>query len=104
MLELTDLSLRTDLEKLKRVARLMKTVGHPSRLKIIELLIERKTLPVREIYEAVDISQSNASQHLKSLEDVGVLTSNREGKNIYYEIKNKTIIKLLDCVNECTEC
>ena len=104
MLELTDSSLRTDLEKLKRVARLMKTVGHPSRLKIIELLIERKTLPVREIYEAVDISQSNASQHLKSLEDVGVLTSNREGKNIYYEIKNKTIIKLLDCVNECTEC
>ena len=104
LMELTDNSLRTDLDKLKRVARLMKTVGHPSRLKIIELLIEKHTLPVREIYEAIDISQSNASQHLKSLEDVGVLTSTREGKNIFYEIKNKTIIKLLDCVNECTEC
>lgn len=104
LMELTDNSLRTDLDKLKRVARLMKTVGHPSRLKIIELLIEKQTLPVREIYEAIDISQSNASQHLKSLEDVGVLTSTREGKNIFYEIKNKTIIKLLDCVNECTEC
>jgi len=104
LLEFTDLQLRTDVDKLKRVARLMKTVGHPSRLKIIELLIEKKTLPVRDIYEAVDISQSNASQHLKALEDVGVLFSTREGQNIFYEIKNKTIIKLLDCVNECTEC
>jgi len=102
--DLEVLQLRTDPEKLKRVARLMKTVGHPSRLKIIELLIERKTLPVRDIYEAVDISQSNASQHLKALEDIGVLSSSRDGKNIYYEIKNQTIIKLLDCVNECTTC
>jgi len=96
--------LRTDPEKLKRVAKLMKTVGHPSRLKIIELLIEKQTLPVREIYEAVDISQSNASQHLQALEDVGVLSSTRDGKNIYYEIRNHTIVKLLDCVNECTMC
>ena len=102
--ELTSLQLRADSDKVKRVARLMKTVGHPSRLKIIELLMEKKTLPVREIYEAIDISQSNASQHLKSLEDVGVLSSTREGKNIFYEIKNKTIIKLLECVNECAEC
>ncbi len=104
IIDVETLYLRTDPEKLKRVAKLMKTVGHPSRLKIIELLIEKNTLPVRDIYEAVDISQSNASQHLKALEDVGVLSSTRDGKNIYYEIRNRTIIKLLDCVNECTMC
>ena len=98
------LSLRTDSDKVKRVARLMKTVGHPSRLKIVELLIEKERLPVRDIFAAIEISQSNASQHLRALEEVGVLESKRDGKSIYYEIKNKTITKLLQCVNECADC
>lgn len=104
MIEMNTVDLRTDPEKLKRVARLMKTVGHPSRLKIIELLIEKETLPVRDIFAAIDISQSNASQHLKALEEIGVLASRRDGKSIFYEIRNRTITKLLQCVNECTEC
>ena len=97
-------TLRTDKDKLKRIARLMKTVGHPSRLAIVELLLERGKLSVKEIYEEVAISQSNASQHLKALEDIDVLDSERIGKNIYYHIKNPTIDKLLTCVNECTDC
>jgi len=96
--------LRDDEDKLRRIARMMKTVGHPSRLLIVELLLERGKLPVKEIYEAVKISQSNASQHLKALEDIGILTSEREGKNICYRVQNQTVAKLLQCVNECTEC
>jgi DNA-binding transcriptional ArsR family regulator len=97
-------TLRNDSTKLRRVARMMKTVGHPSRLMIVELLLEKGPLPVKEIYEAVNISQSNASQHLKSLEDIGILTSERDGKNICYSIDNPTIGKLLQCVNECADC
>lgn len=98
------ITLRTDVKKLGRVARLMKTVGHPSRLMIVELLLEKGPLPVKDIYEAVNISQSNASQHLKALEDIGILTSERDGKNICYSILNRQISKLLQCVNECTDC
>ncbi len=98
------ISLRTDSEKLKRVARLMKTVSHPVRLSIIDLLLERGALSVTEIYENVGISQSNASQHLKALEDVGVLGSDRNGKSILYQIQNQQIAQLLQCVNECTTC
>lgn len=89
--------------KLKRVAKLMKTIGHPSRLKIIELLLEKESLPVKDIYETVNISQSNASQHLKALEEVDILTSERDGKNICYSIRNPKVSSLLDCVNECAD-
>ncbi|MEZ4775171.1 MAG: metalloregulator ArsR/SmtB family transcription factor [Bacteroidia bacterium] len=98
------LTLWKDPEKLKRVAKLLKIIGHPSRLLILELLLEKTSLPVKDIFEAVKISQSNASQHLKSLEDVGILTSERDGKNICYSIKNHEIHKLLDCVNSCANC
>ncbi|RMG32131.1 MAG: transcriptional regulator [Bacteroidetes bacterium] len=97
-------SLRTDPNKLKRVARTMKTISHQSRLMIIELLLEKGKLPVKEIYEAIGISQSNASQHLKALEDVHVLGSFREGKNIFYYIQNRNIGSLLECINACVDC
>ena len=98
------LTLRTDKDKLKRIARLMKTVGHPSRLAIVELLLERGKLSVKEIYEEISISQSNASQHLKALEDIDILESERIGKNICYSVRNMNVSKLLACVNECTNC
>lgn len=82
----------------------MKTVSHPARLSIIDLLLERGAMNVTDIYENVGISQSNASQHLKALEDVGVLASDRDGKSILYQILNQQIAQLLQCVNECTTC
>lgn len=97
-------AIRTDSQKMKRVARLMKTVGHPARLAIVELLLEQGRLTVKDIYEEINISQSNASQHLKALEDLGVLLSEREGKNIYYAIGALPIDKLIQCVRECADC
>lgn len=96
--------LGNDPAKVKRVARLMKTVSHPKRLEIIEILLTHGRMSVKDIYEMVNISQSNASQHLKSLEDIDVLSSERDGKNIFYQIENKQISKLLQCVSECADC
>ncbi len=97
-------TLRTDTGKLKRVAKVMKTMSHPARLAIVELLLETGPLSVKSIYENLRLSQSNASQHLKALEDVGVLVSERDGKQILYRVLNTTVSKLLDCVQECVDC
>lgn len=101
---LTSTALRTDTSKLKRVAKVMKTISHPARLAIVELLLESGPMAVKSIYEEIGISQSNASQHLKALEDVAVLESNRDGKQMHYHVSNPTIPRLLECVQECVEC
>ncbi|MCI4671309.1 MAG: metalloregulator ArsR/SmtB family transcription factor [Bacteroidia bacterium] len=98
------LTIRKDKEKLRRIANLMKTIGHPARLAIIDLLLEKGRLPVKEIHESIEISQSNASQHLKALENLDVLRSEREGKNIFYRIHKMPVKTLLECVNHCDEC
>jgi len=97
-------SIRKDKDKLKRIANLMKTIGHPSRISIIDLLLEKGQLPVKEIHTAIQISQSNASQHLKALENLNVLHSERIGKNICYSIDKMPVRHLLQCMNDCDEC
>lgn len=91
-------------DRAKKISRMMKTVGHPSRLQIIDLLLESGPMPVKDIVEAIGISQSNASQHLKALEDIDVLRSERFGKSISYHVHKLQIEHLLACVRECAGC
>lgn len=97
-------TIRFNDEKLKRISRLMKTIGHPSRLKIVDLLIEKGKMSVGEIAETLELKQSNTSQHLKALEDINALYSAREGTSVYYDIATDSLKKLLGCVNECISC
>ena len=83
----------------KRV-KILKALSHPLRLNIIKLLIANNSLCVCKIQEEFDISQSNLSQHLKILKDSNLLEAEKNGGWIYYSLKNKKIIKLLDLLNE----
>jgi ArsR family transcriptional regulator len=94
---------KTEPINVKRAARVLKSISHPARIQIVELLLERGPLPVKEIYESVSISQSNASQHLKLLEDAGVLISERDGKQIYYRAANPNTARLIACVSAFSE-
>ena len=98
------MTIRNDSKKLKRISNLMKTIGHPSRLAIVDLLLEKGRMPVKAISESIGISQSNTSQHLKALEVIEAISSEREGTSIFYQIENQGLNKLLQCVNECANC
>ena len=86
------------------MARLMKTVSHPTRLAIIDLLADKGPMKVKDIIDVVGVSQSNGSQHLKALEMVGVLDSERDGKCMTYFVRKTQIRHLLDCVSQCVDC
>jgi ArsR family transcriptional regulator len=49
-------------------------------------------------------TMGNISQHLRILEDNGILTSNKDGNKVFYSIKNRKIIKLIKGIKElCKE-
>lgn len=98
------LKLKDNEDKLKRVSRMMKVLSNPGRLLVVDLLLNSSGLSVGEIAEATNLSQSNASQHLKSLEYAGVLHSERQGKTIRYSIGHRGIAKLMSCIDDCVEC
>ncbi|MEN8615064.1 metalloregulator ArsR/SmtB family transcription factor [Dehalogenimonas sp. THU2] len=67
-----------------RLADLMKALSDATRLRILNLLIERECC-VCEVMQALSISQTRASRNLSQLYDAGLLAQRREGLwTIYY--------------------
>jgi DNA-binding transcriptional ArsR family regulator len=88
-------------ENLEKAAGMLKAIAHPIRISIIQCLEEGEKLTVTEIHRKLNLEQATASHHLGILRDKGVLTSKREGKNIYYFLKHETLKVLLNCVRGC---
>ena len=82
-------------EKLEKAAFILKTVSHPTRLAIIEILSKFSKLTVGEINKIVNCEQSLLSHHLTNMKLRGILYSERDGQNIYYSLKMKEVSKLL---------
>jgi DNA-binding transcriptional ArsR family regulator len=89
-----------DLETLERVAPILRNVAHPLRLRILDYL-EREGAPrnVTEITEAAgEVGQAVVSQQLRILKDQGVLSARREGNYVRYDIADRSVLLLLDCI------
>ena len=76
-------------------AELLKTLGHPIRLRIIEVLINNKSC-VKNIWEALGLPQATVSQHLVSLKNKGVVSCKRDGVMMCYQLSDKRIEKIFN--------
>ena len=92
-----------DAQQLKKVAFILKTVAHPTRLGIVQLLANHEELPVKAICDELNTEQSLMSHHLSNLKLKGILSSRRQGKQILYTLKQKEILKIFECLENC-EC
>jgi DNA-binding transcriptional ArsR family regulator len=94
--------IQLDIDKLEMAASKLRAIAHPMRIAIIDLLNDNQ-LSVTEIYEHLNIEQASASHHLNILKSKGVLTSKRNGKKIFYSLKNQTLTEIIECINRCNE-
>ncbi len=88
----------TDVRKREMVAFILKTIAHPVRIGIVELLAHNDKLSVNEICEMIDCEQSLISHHLANMRLKGVLSYSKEGKNVYYTLKMKEVTKVIECI------
>lgn len=82
-------------KKLKDTALLLKTLGHPVRLRIAAGLADNECSCVKHIWECLQMPQAIVSQHLKVMKQSGVLVSRREGARVCYSLKNDMIAQLV---------
>jgi ArsR family transcriptional regulator len=75
----------------KRAAELMKALGHPARIAIIELLAERETCICGDITEELPLAQSTVSQHLKALKKAGIIKGEIDGVRTCYCLNEEGI-------------
>ena len=89
-------------EKLEAVAFILKSIAHPTRIAIINLLKNGDRLSVNDLCDKLGGSeQSLTSHHLSNMKLKGVLGSKREGRNIYYFLKLTQVVKVIDCIENC---
>lgn len=89
----------TSLEIHELHARLCKAIADPKRLLIINEL-RHGAMTVNELAEALEMSQSNTSQHLAVLRDRGVVVVERDGPHSYYSLRSKKVVKAIDLLRE----
>ena len=82
-------------------ARVLKCIGHPVRLRIIELLDNRGEMTVSEIRAEVGLGQAAASQHLTLMRDKGILSARRDGVNVFYDVVDEKVVRVMDCLRAC---
>ena len=85
------------LEDLAQAAECLRTIAHPHRLRIIEILL-RTRLTVGEIAALCGIAQPAASLHLRLLQSKGLLGSQRAGRKVYYLVCEAQLAAILQCV------
>lgn len=82
---------------LEKAAECFRTLAHPHRLRIIEILLTTEE-SVGELAKACDIPSHIASEHLRLLKDRGYLASERKGRNVYYRIAEPALTGIIDCI------
>jgi len=84
-------------EVLTRAAEVIKCLGHPLRLRLLEAL-EPGEKSVGELQEYSGASQTAVSQHLGSLRARGIVDFRRDGTHVFYHITEPKVTAILKCI------
>ena len=76
-------------------AALFRTLGHPARVRILELLRDGE-LSVGSLQAALEIESGGTSQHLAALRRIGLVESRREGTSVFYRVSGPEVFTLLE--------
>jgi len=87
-------------ENQNNLASIFKALGHPSRIAIIEYLLKTQTCVTNEIINEIPLAQSTILQHLKELQNAGLIIGNIEGVKIYFCLNNEKFFIIKQFIDE----
>ena len=86
----------------KEMAAVMKALGHPVRVRIMELLAEARW-NVSELAQEIEMDMSSISKHLTILRNAGLAYADKKGTRTYYFTYCKCIPEFQECVRGLME-
>src|SRR6266700_7169473 len=75
-------------------ATLFQVLGHPARVRILELLREGER-SVGALQAELELDSGGTSQHLAALRRIGLVTARREGTSVFYSVEDTRVFDLL---------
>ena len=86
-----------------RTATILSSVGHPVRLKIVEILGDQR-MRMEDI--AVQLGADNSRKiwcHVKKLTDLGLISKSRAGKQVFYGLAGQDVFELVSISRRITQ-
>lgn len=86
-------------EDLRNIARILKTIAHPVKLEILCILSKEESLEVAAICDRIGVAEcenSMMSHHLAKMKDNGIIDSEKKGKQVFYRIVDRRILKIFE--------
>ncbi len=87
-------------QALQMKADFLKALGQPTRLKILQLLVQGERC-VCDIFPVIGGQQSNVSKHLGFLRSQGIVIAERRGMRVSYRLADPRVEKLLEEAEVC---
>lgn len=91
-----------DFNRLDGAAECLKVMAHPVRLRIVNILMQGE-FAVHEIAELCETSPNQTCEHLRLMRGLGLLSSERRGRTVYYKILSPRLPSLLECISKSCE-
>ncbi|MCP4135785.1 MAG: winged helix-turn-helix transcriptional regulator [bacterium] len=76
-------------------SEILKALGHPVRLQIVEGLINHDECNVNAMVEELELPQSTISQHLNTLKNAGIITPRKDGVKTCYRVIDPRVNEIL---------
>lgn len=86
-----------DKQSYSKWADILKTLGHPVRIRIVESLLDAEKC-VSAIWANLDLPQSTVSQHLSLLRSKGIVQHERCGAKVKYFLKDRRIAEIMKLI------
>src|SRR5438034_3005350 len=80
-------------------ANLFRVLGHPARVRVLELLRDGER-SVGALQVELGLDSGGTSQHLAALRRIGLVTGRREGTSVFYSVEDERTFELLDLARE----
>ena len=80
-------------------ASIFQALANPTRIAILEALRDGE-VSARAIQERLGLEQANLSQHLAILRSRQIVANRKEGNQVFYSLRNKALIKVLDMMRQ----
>jgi DNA-binding transcriptional ArsR family regulator len=77
--------------KHNKVAAMLKAMGHPARVAIVEYLLRRDSCVCGDIVDQLPLAQATVSQHLKALKEAAIIQGTVEGTSVCYCLDEKAM-------------
>ncbi|HEV7948596.1 MAG TPA: metalloregulator ArsR/SmtB family transcription factor [Glaciihabitans sp.] len=76
-------------------ANLFRGLAHPVRVRVLEVIVERGPLPVSALLIDTGVEASNLSQHLSVLRQHNLVTAERHGSHVIYQLSHPQVAEIL---------